>query len=159
MAGQNGGARPGAGRKRKATKYETAIQKAEKQLADTLPALIDNLTILANGGYERIEEEWVPAGLVTVGAGEHWRLAFPNEDPDKLVMVKRKSSIADKDRSANTYLVDRVMGKPIQKVAPTTPDGKDSYDNGTSGTLELIYSRINQLAAGNQTKASSGGAD
>ncbi len=40
MAG-NGGARPGAGRKRKAEKFETQIQRAEKKIADKLPMLVD----------------------------------------------------------------------------------------------------------------------
>lgn len=115
MAGINGGARPRAGRKRKATKYELAVTEAEDKIVDHLPAILDNLIKLANGGYERVVEDWQPAGLVTIGSGEHWSLAYPDKDPDELVMVKRSVSVADKDRAANQYLVDRILGKPTQK--------------------------------------------
>jgi hypothetical protein len=115
MAGPNGGARPRAGRKPKKTKYELTATEAENKIVDHLPAILDNLIYLANGGYERVEEEWQPAGLVTIGSGEEWQKAYPDKDPDELVLVKRKVSVADKDRAANIYLVDRILGKPTQK--------------------------------------------
>lgn len=121
MAGQNGGARPRAGRKRKATKYELAVTEAEDKIVDHLPTILENLLELANGGYERVEEEWQPAGMVTLTKHDEEKdkfyqvQAFPDKDPDELVLVRRKVSVADKDRAANIYLVDRIMGKPTQK--------------------------------------------
>jgi hypothetical protein len=106
----------GPGRRPKSIKFARPIARAEKQIADHLPELIDNLFVLANGGYERVEEEWQPAGLVYVGSGEFARRAFPELEPDVLVMVKRKSSIADKDRQANEYLVNRILGKPTERA-------------------------------------------
>jgi hypothetical protein len=121
MAGPNGGARPRAGRKPKKTKYELTATEAENKIVDHLPAILDNLIYLANGGYERVEEEWQPAGMVTLTKHDEEKdkfyqvQAFPEKDPDELVLVKRKVSVADKDRAANIYLVDRILGKPTQK--------------------------------------------
>lgn len=121
MAGQNGGARPGAGRKPKRTKYELTVTQAEDKIVDHLPQILDNLLHLANGGYERVEEEWQPAKLVTITKHDEENdqfysvPAFPDKDPDEMVLVKRKVSVADKDRAANIYLVDRILGKPTQK--------------------------------------------
>lgn len=112
----SGGTRPGAGRKRKADKYQPQINKAEKRIADRLPQLIDNLMHLADGGYSRVKEKWAPAGTVLVGAGEMQRKAFPKLPDDELVMVERVTEIADKDRAANEYLINRVMGKPTERV-------------------------------------------
>lgn len=121
MAGPNGGARPGSGRKRKKSKYELAVNEAEDKIVDHLPAILENLLYLANGGYERVEEEWQPAGLVTLTRHDEEKdkfyqvQAYPEKEPDELVLVKRKVSLADKDRAANIYLVDRILGKPTQK--------------------------------------------
>jgi hypothetical protein len=117
---QRGGARPRAGRKPKRTKYELTATQAENKIVDHLPAILDNLIYLANGGYERVEEEWQPAGLImrTVEKedGTTYQIkAFPDLDPETPVMVRRKVSTADKDRAANIYLVDRILGKPTQK--------------------------------------------
>lgn len=102
----------GPGRPRKKDKFSGQIAAAEQQIVDRLPALITNLQTLADGGYERVEEQWVPARLVTIGAGE---LAFPNLPPDQLVCVKRTVTIADRDRASNQYLIDRIMGKPTER--------------------------------------------
>jgi hypothetical protein len=106
----------GPGRRPKAIKFARPIARAEKQIADHLPELIENLFVLANGGYERVEEEWQPAGLVYVGTGEFARRAFPEMESNELVLVKRKSSIADKDRQANEYLINRILGKPTERA-------------------------------------------
>jgi hypothetical protein len=105
----------GPGRPRKADKNAGAVARAEKQIRDRLPSLIDNMLHLADGGYERVEEEWQPAGSLWIGSGEFARPMYPELAPDELVLVKRKVSIADKDRAANIYLVDRIMGKPTER--------------------------------------------
>lgn len=113
----------GPGRRPKAIKFARPIARAEKQIADQLPALIENMLHLAHGGYERVEEEWQPAGLVYVGSGEFARRAFPDLPTNELVMVKRKASIADKDRQANEYLINRILGKPIERQEIAGADG------------------------------------
>lgn len=121
MSEQHGGARPRAGRKPKKNKYELTVIQAEDKIVDHLPQILDNLLHLANGGYERVEEEWQPAKLVTITKHDEDKdqfytiPAFPDKDPDEMVLVKRKVSIADKDRAANIYLIDRILGKPTQK--------------------------------------------
>jgi len=113
----------GPGRPRKADKYGGHIAQAEDLIADRLPKIIDNLIKLADGGYERVEEEWLPAALVTIGSGEFEMKAFPDKPDDELVLVKRKVSHADSDRVANIYLADRLMGKPTDKVEVSGEDG------------------------------------
>jgi hypothetical protein len=122
MAG-SGGARPGAGRKRKADQFAGAIARAEKKIADRLPELVDNMLILANGGYERVEEQWAPAGSLWIGSGEFQRRMYPDRDPNELVLVKRTVSIADRDRQANEYLINRILGKPIERQEIGGVDG------------------------------------
>lgn len=120
-----GGARPGAGRKSKKEKNQTAITAAEKQIKDRLPEYIENLHQLANGGYEVIETIYEPAGTVmidTIKNDDNGKvvkgkcLAFPKLPPEQLVIVKRVVKIKDRDRAANEYLLDRIMGRPSQPV-------------------------------------------
>jgi hypothetical protein len=94
MANGNGGARPGAGRPRKAEKYAVPVRKAEKRILDRLPQLVDNLLLLADG--------------VTVAelSGE-----------ERIVYSKPP------DRQANEYLVNRIMGKPTERQELTGEDG------------------------------------
>jgi hypothetical protein len=120
MAGQNGGARPGAGRKRKYEKYQTAIEKAELRIAQKLPEILDNLEILADGGQQVTTEKYQPAGLVTLTKqdeeGNTYQVpAFPDLDPLEPVLVERTVVTSGKDLRANQYLADRVMGRPTQK--------------------------------------------
>ena len=94
MAG-TGGARPGAGRKRKANKFATAINQAEGQIVDRLPELIERLMDLATGV---LSEEF------------------------DLIRMKARVYKAPPDRHALEYLVNRVMGKPTERREHTFPD-------------------------------------
>src|SRR4051795_405957 len=85
MAG-TGGARPGAGRKRKMAKFETQIQKAESAIADRLPWLVDKAMELAEGVY--VEKPGLTGPIV---------YQLPP------------------DMNAIKYLVDRIMGKPTER--------------------------------------------
>jgi len=117
-----------------ASKRKVDIHAAEKaaaknEAAKQLVKCVQNLTLLANGGLEIIEEEWVPAGLVLIDEQpddvldqantRHQRrprkvLAFPDLPRDQLVLVKRKRSVQAPDRQANIYLLDRIIGRPEQ---------------------------------------------
>lgn len=97
MAGTNGGRRPGAGRKPKIEKHISAINKAEKQIKDRLPDIIDALMDLALG---------TKAFKVLEGGGVVAYTTLP-------------------DRAAGQYLADRIMGKPVQKEELSGPDGAD----------------------------------
>ena len=85
----------GPGRPRKADKNAGAVAKAEKQIRDRLPALIENMMLLADGIY--VEE-------ITI---EGVRIVY-----------KRPP-----DRQANEYLINRVMGKPTERQEVSGPDG------------------------------------
>ena len=113
----------GPGRPKKADKFAAPVARAEKQIADKLPSLIENMLHLANGGYERVEEQWAPAGSLYIGSGKDATAMYPDKDPDELVLIKRTVSIADKDRAANQYLIDRIMGKPVDRKEVSGPDG------------------------------------
>jgi hypothetical protein len=105
----------GPGRPRNADKNAGAVSKAEARIRDRLPELIDNMLHLAMGGYERVEEQWAPAGTLYAGGMHPFRL-YPDKPADELVLVKRTVTIADRDRQANVYLIDRIMGKPTERT-------------------------------------------
>lgn len=97
---QNGGARPGAGRKPKDEKFKQPIAKAEKQIADRLPHLIEKMMELADG-------------VLTEKISVDGRVIYQNPP----------------DYKALSYLIDRVMGKPTERKeitgdagAPLFPD-------------------------------------
>jgi len=133
MANGHGGARPNAGRKRKADKYKAQINKAEKAAAARLVRNIENLEHLADGGYQRVSERYEPAGAIYIDAplrnedgtvkldanGKPIMVkqrAYPDKDADELVLVERRVEIADKDRAANIWLTEFIAGKPVQQV-------------------------------------------
>ncbi len=88
----HGGARPGSGRKRRAEKFETQIQKAERQIADRLPWLVDKALELAEGV-----------------AIEKYGLTGP-------VVYQQPP-----DYKAIAYLIDRIMGKPTERREHSFP--------------------------------------
>lgn len=149
MANGHGGARPGAGRPKKSEKYGGQIAAAEDRIADQLPQLADLMLKLAKGGYWEVEEEWQPSAIVTVGSGEFEQPAFPDKDPTELVLVKRKRSKAAPDRSAITDALNRILGRPTQRVELTGEEGGPIAVDDLRG---LSSDELRQLAA-----SSSGG--
>lgn len=86
----------GPGRPRRADKFARPIARAEKQIADKLPDLINNMLVLANGVF--VEE------------------TNPVTDKEQ---VYRKPP----DRAANEYLINRILGKPIERQEIAGADG------------------------------------
>jgi hypothetical protein len=132
VANGHGGARPGAGRKPRALRFERPIAAAEKKIADHLPQLVDAELALALQGGERIEERYAAAATVTIEdvieppEGRPIRVkrpAYPDLPPDELVLVERKVVTLGPDRAAAEYLIDRILGKSTQAVELTGPDG------------------------------------
>jgi len=92
MAGQNGGARPGAGRKKTSDRNAGAVVKAEKKIRDRLPEVIDALFELAIGvTVEEVD-------------GEGARTVYTKAP----------------DAKAAIYLTDRIMGKPTERTENET---------------------------------------
>lgn len=116
----HGGPRPFSGRPTKdATKLRAAIiAEAEKVICDNLPQLIKNMITLANGGYERVEEKYEPPEEAILVPSGGRRSPKP-----ELVLVERKVSIAEPDRAANQYLIDRLLGRPTERKEVSGPDG------------------------------------
>lgn len=127
MAASHGGPRPGAGRKAKRIKFSGQVGKLDKKLAAHQEKAADNLIFLANGGHDRGYEVWKPAGTVQITETEvvetehgprvlrTLRPAFPDiKDQAQLVCVFRKVEIAEPDRAANEYIIDRIAGRPSQ---------------------------------------------
>ena len=132
--------------RRKVDLHAAEIAAAKNEAAGQLVHYVKNLQILADGGFEMIDEEWVPAGLVLIDAQDddndvtgaalsaagvntrHMRrprkvLAFPDLPPDQLVLVKRKRTVTAPDRSANVYLLDRIIGRPEVTTNVNQGDG------------------------------------
>lgn len=93
MAGV-GGARPGAGRPRKLDKNAGAIVKAEKQIRDRLPEIVDAQISLALG--------------ITVQ---------DKDSAGNTIVYSRPPDV-----KAGQYLIDRIMGKPTQRQEISGPD-------------------------------------
>ena len=110
MKGQNGGARPGAGRPKTRDVHVSAVRKAEKKIRDRLPELIDNLLILADGVTV---EEMTLEGETT---------------------VYRKPPC----RQTNEYLVNRILGKPTEKI---------ESENSGGMTVRVVYGTDSQPSA------------
>lgn len=100
MAGQNGGARPGAGRKPKAQVFESLITRADKRIAKNLVRYIENLEQLANGVL--VEDTNIITG-------------------DKMVYQRPP------DRAANEYLINRIMGKPTERQEHSGINGEPLF--------------------------------
>jgi hypothetical protein len=135
-----GGRREGAGRKSNADKNAASTQQAEGKIRGKVSRITEDLISIAHGGTERIEERWEPAGQVVIEAvvrdaegnpvlGTHGRpvlakqAAYPDRDPNELVLVERRRSFTEPDRAANQYLLDRIMGRPKQAVEHSGPEG------------------------------------
>jgi hypothetical protein len=86
----------GPGRKPKADKNAGAVERAEKQIRDRLPSLIDNMLALSDGIFV---EEFTLEG--------------------NRIVYQRPP-----DRAANQYLIDRIMGKPTERreMVGVTPE-------------------------------------
>lgn len=106
-----GGSRRGAGRPKTRDVHVSAVRKAEKKIRDRLPELIDNLLILANGVTV---EELDPA----IGA----------------TVVYKKPPC----RQTNEYLVNRILGKPTEKV---------ESENSGGMTVRVVYGTDSQPSA------------
>jgi hypothetical protein len=119
-----GGKRAGAGRKTAAVTQARAelIEALNRTICDNLLKLGDNLLKLANGGYERVEEKWETRLPTPRQVGK------PEPEPN-LVLVERRVTIAEPDRRANEYLVNRVLGLPKQPI---------EHDFGGLSDAELI---------------------
>lgn len=112
--GQNGGRRPGAGRPRKTDKFAGAIAKAEKRIADRLPELVDLQFELAQG-------VWV-------------------EEISALGVRKVYKRIPDRD--AGQYLINRILGKPIERQEIGGVEG---------GVIEVAFVNYRAGLAGTET--------
>lgn len=124
MAGTHGGARPGAGRKPKRVKFPAEVEALDKRLAAHQEKAARNLIKLADGGYKRVTKVWKPAGLIQIVRTElaegpqgpkilrYLEPAFPNiEDPTTLVCIEQRVEVAEPDRAANEFIIERIAGR------------------------------------------------
>lgn len=154
MANGHGGTREGAGRPAKAVTYEPEITTAERTIADHLPELVDHELALATGGAERVEEMYELAlGIVVEDTRENpsgtvvkiKRQLFPQAAPDEMVLVSKKVITPEPDRAAIEYLIDRILGKPVQSTEVTGKDGgpleiddASLTDEGRAGRIAVL---------------------
>lgn len=147
---QHGGARPRAGRKPKAERFESQISQAEQRAADRLPQLVDKLLEAALDGFERVHDTYEPAGTIQIdrvetSEGKAIRtkeLAFPRLPPEQLVLTRRTITRTAPDRDAAKYLINRVAGSPVQQIEATVeqkaivPDSLEAAMIAAYGTPE-----------------------
>ena len=129
--GQHGGARPGAGRKKKRDVYANEVNAFEKALAEGLPAVGSGLleAALVNGGV-RVVEKFKQVGLITIQVSDvddsgHallnpqgkeimiTRLAYPDRDPGEEVCSERIQTTEPRSVSAMKFIAAQVAGRPI----------------------------------------------
>ena len=139
---KRGGSRSGAGRKTaEQTKARQDLNAAVDGLIGEMALdLVANLKRLADGGYKRVTLTEEPAATITRvdvvrdkdgnptfdGRGNPVTAeqpAFPDAKPDAMVVTRRVVEVADGDRAANEYLLNRRLGKPKQAVELSGPDG------------------------------------
>lgn len=136
---RHGGARPNSGPKPRAVVAAIGDANAATiaKLTSWLPDLLNNLKRLADGGYERVERKFElrmivpPPGTFDVNG----RQVQPYEE---MVMVERKVEVADADRLANEYLINRLLGKPTEKKEISGPDG-GSISIAAEKAIETFY--------------------
>lgn len=110
------------GRPKKSEKYGRHIVAAEDIIADRLPSLLENMFVLADG--VTVEEEIRDGG--------------------------RRIYTEPPDRQANEYLINRIMGKPTERVEVGGEDGGPIAVDATVrsvGSEELVAWRKERFEA------------
>lgn len=135
-----GGRRPGSGRKPASTaELRSKLAAAVDQvIADEAIQLVRNLIFLANGGYERVEHEYEPEISISIAPTSKRKPAKPA--PPRLVLTKRKVSVAEPDRAANFYLLDRLLGRAKQALELGGPGG-GPIPVAIEDAIERIYGK------------------
>lgn len=134
-----------AGRPRKAERYAGQTTAAYDRIASKLPQLVETLLRTALAGaeevHEDVDEEWVPARLVTVRDSEGAELPVFGAGDEAIneagmVCVKRKVKKTIRTRAADVRaaqdLVDRILGK-------TTPEPGDEAASDTNVVIRVEY--------------------
>ena len=139
-----------AGRPKRTEKYAEEIGTLEDQMAASLPARYAALDLLASGGFEQVSETWEPAGMIyrdDYAVGDEGKvvrskvLAFPDKPADELVLIKRTRSIAAPDRKANEYLINRILGTPVQQI-------EGEIDAPEGGALDRFMESVAKIYGG-----------
>ena len=157
---KRGGKRVGAGPKTKAATLARQDLNAavDGLITDMALDLVGNLKRLADGGYKRVTVTEEPAATITrvdvvrdkdgnpqfdargnpVTAEQP---AFPDAKADEMVVTKRVVEVADGDRAANEYLLNRRLGKPKQAVELSGPDG-GAIPMSMESAIDKIYGEV-----------------
>lgn len=106
------------------------IAKLEADFTQEAPGLLSRLLELAHGATQ-VTGRYELAGLITLddmesdGEGKSWKVKtypFSHLPKDQMVLVSRTITQLPPDRTALTYLFDRVMGKPADRKDMMTAD-------------------------------------
>lgn len=120
--------------------HKTPFHTFTGKVAAHLPKVYENLELLADGGFERVELKFKPANQVTrrdVARDKRGRVIrdakgkptivdvpmFPDVDGDEMVLVERKVSYAEPDFRSNEFMAERIGGKARQAVEVTGENG------------------------------------
>ncbi len=154
---KRGGKRAGAGRKTaEQTKARQDLNAAvDGVIGEMALDLVANLKRLSDGGYQRVAVTEEPAASIVredvvrdkdgnpmfdargnpVTAKQP---AFPKAEAGEMVITRRVTEIADGDRAANEYLLNRRLGKPKQAVEVSGPDG-GAIPMSIESAIDKIY--------------------
>lgn len=157
-ANPKGGRRKGAGRKPTAVAElrREILAEADKVLCDQLVPLLGNMVKLANGGFKRVSERWELAALVQAdevlrdkdGNPEHdargnpilvKQPLFPDAETDDMVLVGKSVDVAQPDREAIKYLIDRMLGRPHTAEARKPEEGRQPLPAILEAALARAY--------------------
>lgn len=157
-----------------------AVERALPAIKARLIKCIDNLAVLADGGYDRDRITMEPAGLQVIkrplmrpivrkSYDESGREVedvvrdekgdpllvpqtddkgrpiyleepmYPHLPPEKLVVVSHSREVAEPDRAANQYLVDRILGKVHTADPPKGAEVQSALPSILERALERAY--------------------
>jgi hypothetical protein len=149
MANGHGGARPGAGRPSKAQLYADDIRATEQAIVDRLAEVVAVQLAAATDNIVVIDEVYEPAGMLTIqrtvigpsGEVRATEPAFPNLDPEQLVLVRRTRRVSGPDLRTGQYLINRIAGTPTQKL-------EADLDTPTDGVLAQFLGAVAKAYGG-----------
>ena len=154
-SGRSGGARAGAGRPKKKQQFNTQITRVNRKIAKGLDGYLLKLEALANGA--EVEEHWYEAactihvetdldilgedGKPTGKTRRVKRLAFPDKEPDEMVLVRKKAVTLAPDVRALIYLFNRLIGAPpVEDEDEDEEEATDSLPDALEAAIAKAYS-------------------
>lgn len=153
--GRSGGSRTGAGRPKKSEQFKAQISRVNRKIAKGLDGYLEQMEALALGTAEYEERFYEAACTILIEADEaildeageptgKWRrvkrLAFPNAEPDEMILVRKKVVCPAPDVRALIYLFNRLIGAPpIEDEEEADEQAPDTLPEALESGIAKIY--------------------